>query len=383
VFLAGGYWGAGAWLVDSARGERQEFLGPPIETAVWSPGGDRLAVVTHAGALGSLEMPARIELYEAESGSRYETVPLPAEFHVRSLSWIDSGILVTGSRVAGAEWRAVFYSVSPGDGSLSELEMGLRLAGTTYHDWMVFESADRSGLFLTALDDESIPGSGERTGQTLDDRLGREFSLYRLSVDNLRLLPRFLLEEQGSAVGGGRQLSYSGGYWEALQRTRNGTVASMAVIDLETGEEHALAGNPYDHRERAWLAGDRFVWIERVEHAARLRSWRPGGVTGVLREWRDGERLRFRLERSPDGTLLLLRATRELEDASGRREVVENLVYDAGSGSWIGLSTDGPRATPSWWSTRWAGTRTLCWSDRNSLALESLDDPGELRYLVD
>jgi len=120
----------------------------------------------------------------------------------------------------------------------------------------------------------------------------------------------------------------------------------------------------------------------------------------ILREWPADESTQYLIEPSPDKARALIMVIRQVPceheehatfmdgdepEISERThwEISEYAVYDIGTESWIDLTTDTTRVFTSWWIDSWAGPRTIAWSGEDYLALESIDDPGKLVYVVD
>lgn len=361
LVLAG--WPESAWFVDLEKKRLARFFPKPVYYAVWNPDGTRLAVI-HAGHPLGRDLPtARLELLDAEGHSTGEPLHFDSDesFYLRPV-W-------AGERLVVQSW--------------TRNSEGLRIF-----------SKDLQSFRDVPI--EEAPGSWELIGPTADGSLylyrlvsrdPNRFELNRIDTEHGTIDPKPLRTEEGARMGWPKTLSPSGRYWLRRVGERGDGVAE--VVDLQTGavfrEERSLRD--------AWLSGDRWVRVVRVDDEKQLWVGVPGSEPAVHRSWRgqfvhlapspDRERLLVCTWGDPQGgtpgpgTMIGGQALRPEARLTGA------WVFDPADASWTDV---GGRLgmTPHYTSEHldWAGTRTVALSGTGLFALIDLEQEQGIAYLI-
>jgi hypothetical protein len=350
----------GAWLVELASGKRLRFLPPPLWHATWSRDGQRVAVITMAGPLGSAKPTVRVEFYDLRGRSAGRTL------HYDSRTWIDdvhwAGDLVVLRDFDASDKHYVrVYDPRTGESRVSEATPDLRIAG--------FVGPTPDGRLFVSTWDAAAED---------DPEPGVPYSLYPVDLDTAEIGDQPVVQDAGRPWWKDEALSPSGRYWLVDRRSRSDDV--RPVLDLETGEE--LDSGVVVQRAR-WLTGDVLFWIETEGSESRLVTAEPGGAPEVLRSWSD---LRVSLQPSPDRDRLLVTVSEILDSQQGvltEQQIVQTWVFDPADDSWTELTTwpDHPYKGYAY-GTTWAGPRTVAITGPRVLVFESLDRPGEIVSVI-
>ena len=326
-----------AWMIDPDSARKLKFLPPAVIDAAWSRDGSRLAVVRGSSALGAGGTPPRIELYDTAGRRIGESLACP---ECADLRWMRGAMRWSGEEL-------VFQS-----------SRGLRLFSTRTGERRTIDVG--GSLFRRTL-------VGPTESGELHLFKAREESggiLQRVDVARAVLGPEVALEGTDRTWYARRALSPSGRFW--LRPSRESTPG--VVVDLDSGAELASFG-----RWGVWLAGDRLAWVVREPGRVALRVGDPGAGETV-RSWTDGRPV---LDASPDGSLLLVQVV-----ARDSGKLVEKWIYDPRARTWLDAMTAIDRERPDQSTTQWVGHEALALNGPGFLALQNLNDPQSLHYII-
>lgn len=352
VVLAGGSTGRG-WIVDLPSGRRTRFLPPPVQYALWSSDGSRVAVLTSSGPLGSWA-DSRIEVYDSKGDPVGAPIPVPEELYLAETIWAGSDLVAIASSRARKEdsTKLLFFHVP--NGTLASRD----LPGHGWDHWLLGPATD-GALYLASV-------------------TGAATQLRHVDVEHRSVEPAPVMSDASAGRGGG--ISPSGRYW--LRVDRGEGIRKARVVDLETGSQ--IPG-PGIHRRGVWLAEDRLAWVEHTPEKARLLVARPGEGPRAVAEW---DRACVALERSPSGdaALLHVRSNAEApcddanefdgpsiadEGAMQRRTGPEVVIYEP-EGEALRVVPLTSREREEGIDVHWAAARTLARIGPDSLTFEDV-----------
>jgi ABC-type transport system involved in multi-copper enzyme maturation permease subunit len=340
-----------AWLIDTASGKRLRFFAPPVSDVAWNDTGDQLAVIHAAGGSGRRLPAPRIEVFDA-SGS---PVGRPIECDA-CLGWWNRGLLWAGDKIvtlAFVEGRVGVMIVDPATGERRTLSLPAGLSGTS----RLIKSTEDGRVFVVWF--------GRSRARTADGSAVRMAVLHRVDVEAASLQEQITVPGVDGVYYVDRALSPSGRSW---LRTPSEPDEQVEIVDLESGETVALPT-----RTAVWLSGDRLAWVEAEGAERTLMFGRPGDARPIRSFRASGTWFRS----SPDRDKLLV-AIRVPEDPPRLLQ----WVYDTAADHWQEVQT--PQADPTAWfgSAQWAGPGALAFVGPGYLALQYLEHPETLEYVI-
>ncbi len=370
-------WGSG-WLVDLATARKLAFVPPPVRVSAFSPDGSEVAFLTSSGPLGSERARERIDIRSAVDGRVLRSIPIDGYAIVVDLVWGDRGIVTIGTR--GASETKVEYEVAivdPQSGTWRPT--GFRSLGWS----MTLARPLKNGLVYVSqvVDENGSVGSPAPRG----------YHLRPIDIPAASVGPP-MADASGAPLllaGWGGSLSPSGRFARVV-----GEIAGeRRIVDLSAGPDRPSADGP---SRLWWISGDRFVWLEDLEHKTRMFVGTPGGSPKVLREWRDSQ---VGLGASPDGRAVFVSVIpaggppatdpkRRMPDLALFESTVptgtspEELVYDLDEDRFLPLGPPFSNRPNDHRHTQWAGPKTLARIGPGVVCFEDLDAPGKRRFVI-
>jgi ABC-type transport system involved in multi-copper enzyme maturation permease subunit len=381
----------GGWIVDIETAERGEFFGPMVYSAGWDPGGRWLAVVTDSGPLGSSRFRLRVDFYDAMEGRVTRSVALPDDWTwVNRLEWVGAELIL-----ASRSNLMRILQVSPErDGFRTLVDTAHLDAHRRHTGWSLIGPTDKGLLYLATdlgLDREGDAGSGERVIHLWN----RPFQVFPIDLHGDGVGSDPVLQAKGGHIhSSGRLMSRSGRHWfhveHRLDASDEYVDSELSIQDLESGQRIPIGVSSIPFLGSAWLDGEILVWIDgRGAERVTLRSWRPGQEPRVLREIaHSGEKASVYLDASPDGMRALITVRERVEDSGSEDPeppellLARALVYDPRGETWVELTGRPQDRVNPYFSTYWAGPKTVACTGDGFIALEDVDDPGNLRYVL-
>lgn len=377
VSTGGNFAGGGGWLVDVASARKRGFVSPPVRRVAWSPDGSKLAVMTWSGPLGSERTRERIDIRSAVDGGVLRSIPIDGYFIVVDLAWGDGGLVTVGMREASREkYESEVAIVDPHSGTWRPT--GFRSVGWSMS--LVRPLKDSRVYVSQVVDENGSVGSPAPRG-------------YRLSPIDLAAASVGPPMADPSGVplmfAGWGGLSPSGRY----ARIVGDGGEERRIVDLSAGPNALTADSPLKLR---WISGDRFVWLEDLEHETRMFVGSPGGSPKVLRKWRDSQ---VGIEPSPEGQAVFVSVipagVSPVTDPRHRRSdpalfeasvpsgaSPEELVYLPDEDRFLPLGPPFSDRRNDHRYTQWAGPKTLARIGPGVVYFEEIDAPGKRRFVI-
>ncbi|MFC2172853.1 hypothetical protein ACFLU6_09510 [Acidobacteriota bacterium] len=362
-------WVNSGWIVNPEKAEKLAFLPPPVLGGEWKKDGSRLAVLTAAGPYGSVRDRWRIEFYDAQGRKSPNTIEFKLDAEIHSMDWVGDQLAVDHRLGPIAD----LLIISPDTGEFHTLLEDHPAALRQF-----VGPAEDGTLFVAMAPKDTRPQRDEDK-----NILPMDFALHRVDLRKMRIEPEPLLKVHDYLDLASLRLSPSGRYWTTVNREED--TVGLSVIDIKTGQEALtipqLCINSfkkrsswiirrYGERSYCWLQGDRLGWLEPGKeedpNAVAFLLATPGASPRSVRAFPEGI---YRLYPSPDGTSILISGWFK-EESTYTKE-----LYDLATDEWRALSVTGVYV-------EWASPRILAQHRFKQLAFESLDAPGELRYVI-
>lgn len=347
-FLGREYGLQGKQLVDARSASVLASLPPPTAEVAWNRDGTVAALVSNAGALGSVRRNSRLLFIRADGKEAASPIDLPvATMWEGSLEWADGRVIAIGTdfdraTAEGFQWRVCVVDMRAR--TIREIE----LEGVARHAWLE-RAADSDDLFVNLISWEWDSTSETRL-------LRRPWEILRLDVDSSLLVRetnwtgRGLPNSRGSVSPSGRYL---------IAELAGTAAGSRVVVDRRDGQAVPLPAS----RNAVWMVGDTVAWLESSDRAAKLLLAAPGAAPTTIGEWPDAK---VRFSPSPDRRRLLVSG-----DVSA--------VWDLETQVWTSLKPFGTDTDRN--GVEWAGPKTLAWTARDYLVLADLDSLDQRRVV--